>query len=1035
MIASSSRQTCSPMSRLQIFWTAFRDLLSTTERSSNSVQHGRLNRWKEADGKKVMRDRTSGRACSVSAFTSKRSPWVFYHPPRSVPVSLSSALDNTANQDLTQFLSEVATVSISRFLTLNTMNFSREALRLLAQYKAFRAARNIGISGPWIDAKDYRALVAILMRGKVAPQEISAIMEDMVNDGVRLDSQDWGRLITAYSRAGDLQLAVETLTNMLDWRELRPDSSCFNGVIEAYAEIPDPANARKYWEMMRTHGCKPTHLTYLMMVDAYTRAGDIKGAKPYWDHICRTLGMSKEAAGEDRPVNITYRAIMQTYHGLIQRACSRGQLTQAMKFYNGMVARGHMPVLATYTYLLEGFLQRQDPKGARMIYERMVYMRVKPDLFVYSMLIDVHGKVGDLEQATRFLRLASEDGLQPDVTLYNILINAYGIAKDMKGIQSCFDSMVENRLEPDRWTYATIINAHMKAGDPNGAYRWLSAAGKYFSNTSELTKKHRTSRNFGADSVIFASLIEGHCQMGDLDRAKLLMTEVERAGIPPLPSNYTSLICAHLRIHDVDGAVAWFEAMKAASVEPDSQIYGIMIAAFSRRGDHARARALMDAMTDMNVRPTSLTGGILIHAWLAAKDVAGAVNDYQRLTEMGAEVSALTLAKLIPALATECIHAVHSQNNHENLLMLFADYRRTITRTSEPPAEEVYVLLIRYMLSKQLLVEAKGVVLKMLQDGCANPRRALLLLAHHLLHQDWTALTSWTADIHTWLTATKRQQYAYRADNDGSMKSIWADGLLEDEDNNGNAARKVVDHAYFSTITKTLNAVEAFTYGNYLMEHHAARLDSASRSILKQFAADVQLDDSFVDDEQVTAYWQAVLALRRNIWKSTSSDSSGQDTAGINTLATGPLLKTLSTPEPSTPAPPKSPTPIPSFLLAAPFPDDPGVAETECSIQDLLSYLNSESPSFQQPKALRRIPEDPHFGNSDPDPPFVRFCYALLKHCEAHHLWIARRIIVRALRIQGWNAMTYEERFGPPMQEDADSVASVDVESSGVEQA
>ncbi|KAJ3174707.1 hypothetical protein HDU87_006956 [Geranomyces variabilis] len=936
------------------------------------------------------------------------------------------------NRYLKRFLSDVETTSLLRFESLNTVDWPQQARRLWHKYQAVKQR---GLPLDATHAMHLRALIAVLLRGKLGHAPVAAVMRDMKAINVRLGAQDWGRLITAFGRAGELDLAVQTLNQLQEVGDPKPDTSCYNGVIEAYAERGDCKMVFRVLRSMHVRGVCRTYLTAILLVDAHLNADDAKGAKKYWQRVVQRYGVSRGAAEKYTPHKIPKHRMLQTYHELIDRACKRGEMREAMRFYNGLVVRGTTPVLSTFALLLAGFVQQRDQRGAQMLLERMRFMRVKPDVRIYSTLIDLHGKLGRLDEATRFLRLAVADGIEPDVALLNILINAYGIAGDLDGARNCYDMIIARGLSPDRWTFATLVHAHMRGGDATGAHRWLELAEERLDRSVSRTPE-QLDEDRHADAIILAALIEGNCRMGDLQRASALMAEMREKGLPPLAEAFTSLISANLRIKDIEGAARWFDEMKAADVDPDSQVYGMMIAAYTRIGKHTKAAALMASMTETNVAPSGRTAGILIVARIRAGEIDAAMAEYERLVDLGCEVPLKTLPPLIFAFANHRTAMAKStvdpsvDSSHRSLMALFRTYLDAKAREGVTPDSEAYDALVAYLLSKGLLDQAKSVAGHVLADACAEPQIPLLRIARRILdNHGWTALREWNAEIKAWLVATKRKQYARRRvnadedepspDNEVAMQWLWKDGLLAETDIRVEKHTELID-TQAKVIEKTILQSEVFSYG----EHVAGKVALGAGSkhydeVVAAFADDLADGEKPRDEVAVSAYWDAVLALRRLAWPGSPkpvqqpTDTVIAEKFKLALSRVPPHTRSFQKPGPRLSASDNHERAIPSFLLAAPAPFDRRTRAMNESVAALLSALREADRTLPARLAARRDHPDPHFGPPDRDEDFVAFCAGLLRYCESRHFWRMRKTVWDELRARGWELGEAGKGFGP----------------------
>ncbi|KAG6515879.1 hypothetical protein ZIOFF_026313 [Zingiber officinale] len=198
-----------------------------------------------------------------------------------------------------------------------------------------------------------------------------------------------------------------------------------------------------------------------------------------------------------------------------------------------------------------------------------------------------------LEKLVMYHHSTEEEGAQPllpktykpDTRMYTTLMKGYmkeGRVEDVVRMIRAMQQEEDPASHPDHVTYTTVITTLIKAGEMDRA-------------RSVLAEMARA--GVPANLVTYNVLLKGYCQQLQLDKAKDLIREIpKQAGIGPNVVSYNILIDGCILIDDSAGALAYFNEMRAQGIAPSKVSYTTLMKAFALSGQPKLAHKVFDEM-------------------------------------------------------------------------------------------------------------------------------------------------------------------------------------------------------------------------------------------------------------------------------------------------------------------------------------------------------------------------------------------------------------------------------------------------------
>ena len=167
--------------------------------------------------------------------------------------------------------------------------------------------------------------------------------------------------------------------------------------------------------------------------------------------------------------------------------------------------------------------------------------------------------------------------------------------------------------------------------------RYFTAAITVCQRAGKLVEAEQLLEEAGgaASKYMFSSLITGHANQGQWERALALMDEMPANGVAPNVVVYNAAISACEKGGQWERALALLDEMPARGVTPEVVSYNAAISACEKGGQWERALALLDVMPARGVMPGVITYNTAIEALFAASQHGACCRVYWEAVERG----------------------------------------------------------------------------------------------------------------------------------------------------------------------------------------------------------------------------------------------------------------------------------------------------------------------------------------------------------------------------------------------------------------
>ncbi|KAH7573823.1 hypothetical protein ACOSP7_007692 [Xanthoceras sorbifolium] len=197
----------------------------------------------------------------------------------------------------------------------------------------------------------------IVMHALGKAKQINAALEvyaKMKSDGCLPDTSFYSSLIFILSKAGRIRDANEIFEDMKK-QGVMPDVLTYNTMISSACAHSQEENALKLLQKMEEDSCKPNFKTYAPLLKMCCKKKRMKVLNFLLSHMFKN----------DVSIDVG------TYALLVRGLCRSGKLELACSFFQEMVAKGMVPMDATYKMLMEELNQNSMAKAKEQIEQLM----------------------------------------------------------------------------------------------------------------------------------------------------------------------------------------------------------------------------------------------------------------------------------------------------------------------------------------------------------------------------------------------------------------------------------------------------------------------------------------------------------------------------------------------------------------------------------------------------------------------------------------------------------------------------------------
>ncbi|CDP06702.1 unnamed protein product [Coffea canephora] len=373
------------------------------------------------------------------------------------------------------------------------------------------------------------------------------------------------------------------------------------------------------------------------------------------------------------------------YNAVLNACANRGDSRKFLQLFSEMPEFGCEPDVLTYNIMIK-LCARADRKDLLVfVLERIIEKGIPVCMTTLQSLVAAYVGFGDLETAEKMVQAMRKgrtdlckilrDSVMDDSTpnesdifgellpnsigsrnseprelpklfapntrMYTTLMKGYmraGRISDTVRMLEAMRHQEDRTSHPDHVTYTTVISAFVRAGLMDRAREVLAEMARI---------------GIPANRITYNILLKGYCQQLQIDKAKELMQEMSNdSAVEPDVISYNTLIDGCILVDDSVGALAYFNEMRARGIAPTKISYTTLMKAFASSSQPKLANKVFDEMlNDPRIKVDMVAWNVLVEGYSRLGKVEEAKNVIQRMKERGFYPNVATYGSLANGIA------------------------------------------------------------------------------------------------------------------------------------------------------------------------------------------------------------------------------------------------------------------------------------------------------------------------------------------------------------------------------------------------
>lgn len=321
----------------------------------------------------------------------------------------------------------------------------------------------------------------------------------------------------------------------------KPSVVSWNIMIAGYGQKGNSGKAIECFQRMQFSGFKPDAVTYINMLAACIKCGDVETARQMFDNM-------------SCPSVISWNAIISGYS---QNENHR----EAIDLFREMQFQSVKPDRTTVTVILGSCAGMAFLEGGKQVHAALQKAALHTDNYVAGGLIGMYSKCGKIERAEHIFSSMPE----LDIVCWNSMIAGLTLNSLNREAFMLFKQMRQGRMLPTEFSYATVLSCCTK----------LSSLFQGRQVHSQIVKD-----GYESDVFVGTALVDMYCKCGDIDGARKHFDMMPVRNIV----TWNEMIHGYAQNGYGDEAVHLYEDMIASGAKPDAVTFIAVLTACSHSG-------------------------------------------------------------------------------------------------------------------------------------------------------------------------------------------------------------------------------------------------------------------------------------------------------------------------------------------------------------------------------------------------------------------------------------------------------------------
>ncbi|KAG0242824.1 hypothetical protein BGX31_011546 [Mortierella sp. GBA43] len=389
-------------------------------------------------------------------------------------------------------------------------------------------------------------LVFLLDRGVL--DKVFIAISEMAAKQVSFSPSFYTTAIHRFGRSERFEY-MDTTLDIMKGQGIEPSSDTYSAIIDAHSKAGNLKEAQMIYQSVLSMGLTPTDTTLGPLLEAVGKMGDYQMTRQLVDQMNASGISSNEytfssllqslSNDPDASIELFDELSKQmepntVNHNILIRTFQRhSDLDGAFRVFRSMVTNGTQPDRYTFSCILSLFATRGDVDGAEAFWNEMVDVhKVIPNIQAYGSMMHVYCTAEDMVSAQTVYRKMIGAGIMPNEIIFGTLLNAYARRGDLTQMLSIYDAMRAEGLRPNSYIYSNLLFGLIRDGD-------MVAAQRMYENMQE--------DGYGYNVLAQTILIKGYLDQGNFRKSQELYKNMLRLGLLPNYMTYATFLHAHAK--------------------------------------------------------------------------------------------------------------------------------------------------------------------------------------------------------------------------------------------------------------------------------------------------------------------------------------------------------------------------------------------------------------------------------------------------------------------------------------------------------
>lgn len=391
-------------------------------------------------------------------------------------------------------------------------------------------------------------------------------------------------LLDMYAKNGDMYSAEMIFVNMP-----KVSNVSWNVMIAGYGQTYQSSKAIECLQRMQDHSFEPDDVTYINMLAACIRSGDIEAGRLMFD------GMSSPS--------------LSSWNTILSGYSQNENHKEVVKLFREMQFRSIQPDRTTLAIILSSLAGMMLLEGGRQVHAVSQKALFHADTYLASGLIGIYSKCAKIQMARRIFDRDAE----LDTVCWNSMMAGLSLNSLDKEAFTHFKQMRDKGMFLTEFSYATVLSCCAKLsslsqgrqvhsqiareGYMNDSFVGSALIDMYSKCGDVNAARYFFDKMLGKNTVTWNEMVHGYAQNGCGDAAVLLYKDMIGSGEKPDGITFVAVLtaCSHSGL--VDTGIQIFNSMQQEhGVEPLVDHYTCIIDCLGRAGRLQEAEVLIDKM-------------------------------------------------------------------------------------------------------------------------------------------------------------------------------------------------------------------------------------------------------------------------------------------------------------------------------------------------------------------------------------------------------------------------------------------------------